>query len=41
VHDLEETLPRIAYTQSDEISMVWLSEGDSQPLFGAKGPRCW
>ena len=35
-HLVEETLPRIANTQSDEISMVWLSEGDSQPLFGAK-----
>ena len=35
-HLVEETLPRIAYTQSDEISMVWLYEGESQPLFGGK-----
>jgi tRNA(His) guanylyltransferase len=35
-HLVEDTLPRIAYTQSDEISLVWLSGGDAQPLFGGK-----
>lgn len=28
--------PRIGYTQSDEISLVWLAEGESQPLFGGR-----
>lgn len=30
------THARIGYTQSDEISIVWLSEEDAQPLFGGK-----
>lgn len=33
-HLVKETHAKIGYTQSDEISLVWLSEGE--PLFGGK-----
>ena len=36
MHLVEATHARIGYTQSDEISLVWLWEGESEPLFGAK-----
>jgi tRNA(His) guanylyltransferase len=33
---VEATHARIGYTQSDEISLVWLVEDKSEPLFGGK-----
>lgn len=33
---VEKTHARIGYTQSDEISLVWLSEGDAEGFFGGK-----
>ena len=33
---VEHTHARIGYTQSDEISLVWLSEGESEGFFGGK-----
>lgn len=35
-HLVKETHAKIGYTQSDEISLIYHYEGDSQPLFGGK-----
>jgi tRNA(His) 5'-end guanylyltransferase len=35
-HLVRETQARIGYTQSDEINLVWLYEGEQEPLFGNK-----
>lgn len=35
-HLIRETHARIGYTQSDEISLVWLVDAESEPLFGGK-----
>ena len=33
---VEKTLPRIAYTQSDEISLIYLGAEGAEPMFGGK-----
>lgn len=33
---VERTHARIGYTQSDEVSLVWLADGEAEPLFGGR-----